>query len=55
MASFNTLPLRADLIANLTTLEYLEMTPIQAASLPPILACAQRRHEETANVDHHLD
>jgi ATP-independent RNA helicase DbpA len=38
MASFNTLPLRADLIANLTTLEYLEMTPIQAASLPPILA-----------------
>ncbi len=34
---FNTLPLSAPLLANLESLGYLEMTPIQAASLPLIL------------------
>ena len=35
--SFSTLKLSADLIENLATLDYLEMTPIQAQSLPLIL------------------
>lgn len=35
--SFSQLPLKASLLENLTTLSYLEMTPIQAQSLPPIL------------------
>ena len=35
--SFTSLPLAAPLLANLTSLGYLEMTPIQAASLPLIL------------------
>ena len=35
--SFQSLPLSAPLLSNLTTLGYLEMTPIQAASLPLIL------------------
>ncbi|MEC9481929.1 MAG: ATP-dependent RNA helicase DbpA [Halomonas sp.] len=35
---FACLPLSAELLANLTSLGYQRMTPIQAASLPPILA-----------------
>ncbi|MFC4427108.1 ATP-dependent RNA helicase DbpA [Deinococcus navajonensis] len=35
--SFATLPLNATLLANLATLGYHQMTPIQAGSLPPIL------------------
>jgi len=35
--SFQSLPLSAPLLTNLTSLGYLEMTPIQAASLPLIL------------------
>lgn len=35
---FSSLPLQADLLHNLSSLGYLEMTPIQAQSLPPILA-----------------
>lgn len=37
-ADFTALGLRADLLANLATLDYHSMTPIQARSLPPILA-----------------
>jgi ATP-independent RNA helicase DbpA len=36
-ADFNTLPLSPAMLANLQTLGYLAMTPIQAASLPPAL------------------
>ena len=36
--SFNTLPLAANTLANLQQLDYLTMTPIQAASLPITLA-----------------
>jgi len=36
--SFSKLALRPDLLENLTSLAYLHMTPIQAESLPPILA-----------------
>ena len=35
---FSSLGLQADLLANLATLDYHSMTPIQASSLPPILA-----------------
>lgn len=35
--SFSALPLQPDMLANLDTLGYHEMTPIQAQSLPPIL------------------
>ncbi|UQN09789.1 ATP-dependent RNA helicase DbpA [Deinococcus sp. QL22] len=35
---FSTLPLSPRLLANLDTLEYHHMTPIQAQSLPPVLA-----------------
>ena len=35
--SFDTLPLPPPTLANLRRLGYLEMTPIQAASLPPAL------------------
>ncbi len=35
---FDPLGLRAELLANLATLEYHEMTPVQALSLPPIIA-----------------
>lgn len=37
-ALFSTLPLSARLLANLDTLGYHQMTPIQAQSLPPVLA-----------------
>ena len=37
-ASFDTLPLNPATLANLAQLGYLQMTPIQAASLPPALA-----------------
>ncbi len=36
--AFNALHLKPSMIKNLTSLGYLEMTPIQAGSLPPILA-----------------
>ncbi|MFO7550625.1 MAG: ATP-dependent RNA helicase DbpA [Haliea sp.] len=36
--AFDSLGLNADLLANLATLDYHNMTPIQARSLPPILA-----------------
>jgi ATP-independent RNA helicase DbpA len=36
--SFSELPLSPAMLANLTQLEYLTMTPIQAASLPIALA-----------------
>ncbi len=36
--AFSMLPLHPDLLENLVTLGYTEMTPIQAESLPPILA-----------------
>ena len=36
--AFHSLDLNADLLANLATLDYHSMTPIQARSLPPILA-----------------
>ncbi len=36
--AFSSLDLNADLLANLATLDYHSMTPIQARSLPPILA-----------------
>ncbi|MBC7453409.1 MAG: DEAD/DEAH box helicase, partial [Massilia sp.] len=36
--AFSTLPLAPALLANLDTLGYLEMTTIQAQSLPPVLA-----------------
>ena len=36
--AFSSLGLQADLLANLATLDYHGMTPIQASSLPPILA-----------------
>ena len=36
-SSFATLPLQPELLANLETLNYLQMTPIQAEALPPIL------------------
>lgn len=36
-AAFDTLPLKSDLITNLTSLGYESMTPIQAESLPAIL------------------
>ncbi|MEQ8803025.1 ATP-dependent RNA helicase DbpA [Haliea sp.] len=36
--AFDSLGLNADLLANLATLDYHRMTPIQARSLPPILA-----------------
>lgn len=35
--AFSSLPLSADLLANLDSLGYREMTPIQAQSLPLIL------------------
>ncbi|NOY72235.1 MAG: DEAD/DEAH box helicase, partial [Gammaproteobacteria bacterium] len=35
---FSSLKLRVELLENLTSLNYLTMTPIQAKSLPPILA-----------------
>jgi len=35
---FDQLGLRAELLGNLATLEYHEMTPVQALSLPPIIA-----------------
>ena len=38
-ASFSTLPLAPSQLANLVTLGYLAMTPVQAASLPLALAC----------------
>lgn len=38
MSDFSQLDLRADLLSNLSSLGYTAMTPIQAASLPPILA-----------------
>ncbi|ARU55750.1 ATP-dependent RNA helicase DbpA [Oleiphilus messinensis] len=37
-AAFSTLPLQAEIINNLATLGYEQMTPIQAASLPHVLA-----------------
>lgn len=37
-SAFSTLPLSAEMLANLESLEYKEMTPIQAQSLPYILA-----------------
>src|SRR4029079_9228227 len=37
IASFTALPLNPATLANLQRLGYLEMTPIQAASLPPAL------------------
>ena len=37
-SNFATLPLNPATLANLTQLGYLEMTPIQAASLPAALA-----------------
>ena len=36
--AFSTLPLQSSMLKNLTSLDYNEMTPIQAESLPPILA-----------------
>ncbi|MFU8765496.1 MAG: ATP-dependent RNA helicase DbpA, partial [Haliea sp.] len=38
MTQFDSLGLHAELLANLATLDYHSMTPIQARSLPPILA-----------------
>lgn len=35
--SFSTLPLSPEFLSNLESLDYLDMTPIQAQSLPPIL------------------
>ncbi|HET8902906.1 MAG TPA: DEAD/DEAH box helicase, partial [Saccharospirillum sp.] len=35
---FSSLPLNPDLLSNLASLEYHQMTPIQASSLPDILA-----------------
>ncbi|MGL6214754.1 DEAD/DEAH box helicase, partial [Billgrantia desiderata] len=36
--AFASLPLAPPLLANLDSLGYLAMTPVQAASLPPVLA-----------------
>ena len=38
MTAFNTLPLSDDFLANLTSLDYLQMTPIQQQSIPLVLA-----------------
>ncbi|AGG90769.1 ATP-dependent RNA helicase DbpA [Rhodanobacter denitrificans] len=38
MTAFNTLPLKPALLASVETLGYTEMTPVQAQSLPPMLA-----------------
>jgi ATP-independent RNA helicase DbpA len=38
MTAFNTLPLKPALLASVETLGYTQMTPVQAQSLPPMLA-----------------
>ncbi|MEO8748217.1 MAG: ATP-dependent RNA helicase DbpA [Rhodanobacter sp.] len=38
MSAFSTLPLQQPLLASLETLGYVDMTPVQAQSLPPMLA-----------------
>ena len=42
MSSFDTLPLKPALLASVATLGYDRMTPVQAQSLPPMLARSRR-------------
>ena len=44
--AFSSLPLTPELLANIDSLGYTEMTPIQAQSLPPILDGEDARVED---------